>query len=76
MGPFWQDAGWSQDPAFKQLMPQVILVILSKQQPLNIAMQICHQSVIYVMQVHVLRLSRAHWWHRRGRVLQLGKSAR
>lgn len=75
-GPFWQDAGWLQDPAFKQLVPRVIFVILSKQQPLNIAMQVCHRSVIHVVQVQVLRLGGFHQWHRTGQVLQLGKSAR
>ena len=74
-GPFRQDAGWSQDPAFKQLMPWVIFFIPSKQQPLSIAVQLCHRSVICVVQVHVLRLSGVHRWHRRGRVLQLGRPA-
>lgn len=61
--------------AFKKHTPGVIFVVPWKKQPLDVTTQISHWSITYVIQVHVLRISRARPWRCRVQVLWLEESA-
>lgn len=63
---------WSQDVAFKKLTPEVIFVIPSKKQPLDVTTQISPWSVTYVNAGACLE---TRPWCCRVQVLQLEKSA-